>query len=155
MAKHSFGVDSRLGPDPILRATVDFSVRRPEIWPNINRKIYRVHELGDCWAEVTEGSTGGVWARERYEWANPGVVRATVRDSNIFQPGGIWELRTLPKTDGGTRIDVLYHRQARGLKGHLVGALIQLVGRKPLTRSLAQTVAKIEHDEFDREPDLT
>src|SRR6266508_553412 len=119
MAKLSYGVDSKLGPDPILRATVDFSERRPEIWPNISRQFYRVHELGDCWADVTEGSKGGTWARERYEWPNPGTVRATVQDSNIFQPGGTWELRALPKEDGGTRIDVLYHRQARGLKGQL------------------------------------
>jgi hypothetical protein len=148
LAKLSYGVDSRLGPDPILRATVDFSERWPEIWPNVSRKFYRVHELGDCWAEVTEGSTGGTWARERYEWPNPGMVRATVQDSNIFQPGGIWELRARPKEGGGTRIDVLYHRQARGLKGHLGGALMQLLGRKLASWSLAQTMAKIEHDEL-------
>jgi len=148
VAKFRFGVDSRLGPESILRATVDFSDRRPEIWPNISRKVYRVHELGDGWADVTEGSKGGTWARERYEWSNPGIVRAMVQDSNIFQPGGIWELRVLPKEGGGSRIEVLYHRQARGLKGHLGGALMQLVGRKLAMWSLAQTLAKIEHDEL-------
>jgi hypothetical protein len=57
-------------------------------------------------------------------------------------------VRALPKEGGGTRIDVLYHREATGLVGHLGGALMQLLGRLPLTWSLAQTVAKIEHDEL-------
>ena len=148
MAKHSFGVDSRLGPEAVVNATVDFSERRPEIWPNISRKYYRVHQLGDRWADVTEGSVGGAWARERYEWPNPGVVRATVQDSNIFQPGGIWELRAVPKGGGGARIEVLYHRRAKGLAGHVAGALMQLIGRKPLTQSLAQTVARVERDKL-------
>src|SRR5213594_1214587 len=92
MAKLSYGVDSRLGPDPILRATVDFSIQRPaDIRPDL-RPSLRVHNLGDHWADVTEGSKGGTWARERYEWPNPGTVRATVQDSDIFRPGGVWEL---------------------------------------------------------------
>jgi hypothetical protein len=152
MAKLNYGVDSRLGPEPLLSATVDFSARRPEIWPSISRKFYRVHELGDCCAEVTEGSDvmGGMWARERYDWTTPGVVRATIQDSNVFKRGGVWELRALPNGSGGTRIEVLNHRQAKGLRGHVIGALLQLSGRKMLTQSLAQTVAIVERKELQK-----
>lgn len=152
MAKLNYGVDSRLGPEPLLSATVDFSARRPEIWPSISRKFYRVHELGDCCAEVTEGSDvmGGMWARERYDWTTPGVVRATIQDSNIFKKGGVWELRTLPNGSGGTRIEVLNHRQAKGLRGHVIGAMLQVSGQKMLRESLAQTVAIVERDELER-----
>lgn len=151
MAKLSYGTDSRLGPQPILNATIDFSERRPEIWPAISRKFYRVHELGDCCADVTEGSDfmGGVWAHEHYEWSEPGLVRATVQDSNIFQKGGVWELRAVPKEGGGTRIEVLNHRQAKGLKGHIVGAMLEVMGRKMLTESLQHTVAIVERDELE------
>ena len=152
MANLNYGVDSSLGPEPILKATVDFSERRPEIWPAISRKFYRVHELGDRCAEVTEGSEvmGGVWARERYDWTTPGVVRATIQDSNVFQKGGVWELRTLPTEGGGTRIEVLNHRQAKGLKGHMIGAILQLSGRRMLADSLAQTMAKVERDALEK-----
>ena len=146
MAKLSYGADCKLGPQPILSAAVDFSDRRPDLWPAISRRYYRVHELGDCCAEVTEGSDvmGGVWARERYEWSEPGLVRATVQASNVFQKGGVWELRVEPKGNGGTRIEVLNHRQAKGWKGHILGALLQLTGRQALTKSLEQTVALVE-----------
>ena len=152
MAKLIYSVDSSLGPEPILSATVDFSERRPEIWPNISRKFYRVHELGDCSAEVTEGSDvmGGVWAHERYDWSVSGVVRATVQQSNIYKSGGVWELRTRSKDGGGTRIEVLNHRQAKGLKGHVIGAMLQLSGRKMLTESLAQTVAIVERNTLEK-----
>ena len=152
MAKLNYVVDSSLGPEPILSATVDFSEGRPEIWPAISRKFYRVHELGDCCAEVTEGSDvmGGVWARERYDWTTPGVVRATVQDSNVFKKGGVWELRTLPNEGGGTRIEVLNHRQAKGLKGHMIGAILQLSGRRMLAESLAETVAKVERNTLEK-----
>jgi hypothetical protein len=146
MPRLSYGTDSRLGPQAILSATVDFSEKRPDIWPAVSRKFYRVHELGDCCAEVTEGSDvmGGIWARERYDWSQPGVVRATIQDSNVFQKGGVWELRTAPNGKGGTRIEVLNHRQAKGPKGHILGALLQLMGRQALTKSLEQTVALVE-----------
>ncbi len=149
MAKLSYGTDSKTQPEPILRAAVNFTERRPDYWPSISRKFYRVHELGDCSAEVTEGSDsmGGIWAREHYEWSQPGLVRATVQDSNVFQKGGVWELRALPKEGCGTRIEIVNHRQAKGLKGHVVGALLQLSGRKMLTESLARTVAIVERDE--------
>ena len=151
MAKLKYGTDSRIQPEPILSAAANFTERRPEYWPNISRKFYRVHELGDCCAEVTEGSDvmGGVWARERYEWSQPGVVRATVQDSNIFQKGGVWELRALPREGGGTRIEVRNHRKAKGLKGHIIGAMIQLSGRKMLGKQLQEMVAKVERDALD------
>ena len=81
--------DSDLPADTVLAAITDFSSRRPTLWPNIDPGIYKVHEVGADWADVTEGSkfAGGVWARERYEWSVPGVVRATVQDSNIFKSG--------------------------------------------------------------------
>ena len=39
MAKLSYGSDCKLGPQPILSAAVDFSDRRPEIWPAISRRF--------------------------------------------------------------------------------------------------------------------
>ncbi len=88
MAKIQISADSDLPADTVLTAITDFSSRRPQLWPNIDPGIYKVHQVGADWADVTEGSkiAGGVWTRERYDWSVPGVVRATVQDPTSSSP---------------------------------------------------------------------
>src|SRR5947209_16104664 len=95
-----------------LGAATDFSERRPDLWPNISRRFYTVHDAGETSANVTEGSDimGGIWARERYNWSTPGTVKATVQESNVFHPGGTWEIRVQPVESGGSRIEVIRDR---------------------------------------------
>lgn len=95
MVEVRFTLETRVAPDVVLAAARDFSARRPELWPSIDPAVYAVHAIGDTWAEVTEGSAdlGGIWARERYEWSAPGMIRAEVQASNVFAPGSSWELR--------------------------------------------------------------
>jgi hypothetical protein len=85
MARIESELGSPLSPEAVLAKLVDFSERRPELWPAIDADVYRVHDVGDDWADVTEGTDvfGGIWARERYDWSEPGVVRATIQDSNF------------------------------------------------------------------------
>jgi polyketide cyclase/dehydrase/lipid transport protein len=143
MASFEFAVDSSLPAAAVLDAATDFSERRPHLWPNIDPRVYRVHSLAPGRAEVTEGSAalGGVWARESYDWSRPGIVRATVQESNIFHPGGTWELRATAQPGGGCRVEVSIHRQARGARGRLVGAMMTLGGRRIHTRLLEKTLA--------------
>ena len=147
MAKLSFSVNSALPPERVLKGATDFSERRPDIWPNISRKYYEVHEVGKTSADVTEGSDlfGGIWARERYEWTKPNTVRATIQESNIFKQGGIWEMH-VEEEDRGSRVEVNYHRQAKGVKGRLVGGLTQVMGRRVLTRDLEKTLDILESE---------
>jgi polyketide cyclase/dehydrase/lipid transport protein len=146
MAKLQFSADTSVPPERVLEAITDFSDRRPEIWPSISRKYYEVHEVGDKWAEVTEGSDmmGGIWARERYEWSEPNTARATIMDSNIFK-SGIWELRVEPR-DGGSHVEINYHRQSKGLKGRLLGAMATLMGRRVLPADLRKTLEILERE---------
>lgn len=111
MPKISFSVDSSVSPDRVLAAAADCSALRPELWPNILRKFYEVREVADTYAVVREGSAlpgGGVWAVERYDWSEPGVVRGTVVESDIFQPGGVWELRATNAGDAPGNATVGY-----------------------------------------------
>ena len=41
------------------------SGRRPELWPNLNAKLFEVHSVDGTQADVTEGSSflGGIWER--------------------------------------------------------------------------------------------
>ena len=58
-----------------------------------------MHDRGDTWADVTEGTdAGGIWQRYRYDWSDPQLVKLTVTDSNAFGPGSYWEYRLTPLT---------------------------------------------------------
>ncbi len=141
MAKIQITTESDLPADTVLAAITDFSSRRPELWPNLDPGIYEVHEVGADWADVTEGSNiaGGVWTRERYDWSAPGVVRATVQDSNIFK-SGFWEMKVSAR-EGGSRIEILQDRQAKGVKGHVLGGMMTLMGRRIYRQGLDKTLA--------------
>ena len=51
----------------MLEASRDFSDRRGEIWPMVQSKYLQVHESGDTFVEVTEGTfvAGRFWERSR------------------------------------------------------------------------------------------
>jgi hypothetical protein len=133
--------ESSAPPDRVLAAARDFSDRRPELWPNIDR--FEVHELGDDFADVTEGTNflGDSWARERYDWSQPGMVRATTTDSNIFRRGS-WQITATPR-DGGSHVEVINDREMKGLKGGVVGVAMRL-GKPMLTRQLKQFLSAVE-----------
>jgi hypothetical protein len=58
-------------PEQVLAAARDFSAQRAQICPNVEAKRLEVHERGDTWADVTEGTMvlGVFWERCRYEWS--------------------------------------------------------------------------------------
>jgi hypothetical protein len=107
---------SDLPPDVVLRAARDFSSRRAEMWPDVHVEHLRIHEVGDTYAEVTEGNPwpiGHVWERLRYDWSNPQAVRGRVVDSNLFKPGSTWELWATLEEDG-SRVEIRAERHLRG-----------------------------------------
>lgn len=138
-------LETAVPAEQVLAAATDFSERRPDVWPNISRRFYTVHEIGETWAEVTEGSNtmGGIWARERYEWSTPGVVRAVVQDSNVFRTGGTWEMRVYPTESGGSHIEFARARRGAGLKGRVIEAMLTIAGRKVLSDGLQQTLQRL------------
>jgi hypothetical protein len=106
----TYGADSTLSPEEVIEAVKDFSESRAELWPFIDS--YEVHEVTKDFADVTEGTDAlgrNFWARERYEWPEPGLVRATTTDSNVFEPGSSWQLRATSR-DGGSRVEVVNDR---------------------------------------------
>lgn len=96
----SRAVPSRLQARPEGRAGGADRLRpsRAEAWPTIDTAHFEVHELGDTWAEVTEG-TAAAWERARYEWEPAGdTVTITTLDSKLFGAGGGWVFRMTPRT---------------------------------------------------------
>ena len=47
---------SSLPPERVLQAARDFSPRRADVWPNVSAKHLEVHDSGENFAEVTEGT---------------------------------------------------------------------------------------------------
>lgn len=154
MTRVHFTLETAIPAERVLAAAADFSERRLELWPNISHRFYRVHEVGNTWAEVTEGSDimGGVWARERYDWSTPATVRGTVQESNVFQPGGTWEIRVQPTESGGSRIQLNRDRRGRGLKGRVIETMLALAGRRVLSNDLQRTLEILARE--GREPEF-
>jgi hypothetical protein len=148
MARVHFTLETSLPADEALAAAIDFSERRPDLWPNISRRFYEVHEVGDTWAEVTEGSDtmGGIWARERYDWSVAGVVTGIVQESNVFQPGGTWEIHA-ETTENGSRIELTRDRRGTGLKGKIIEAMLSVAGRRVLSQGLQETLNRLAGEE--------
>ena len=51
MARLEFDVDTSLSPERVAGALLDFSPRRPEIWPGIEPSLYEVYSVGETSAE--------------------------------------------------------------------------------------------------------
>jgi len=134
--KFSFVLNVRDPPEKVIGAMIDFSDRRPEIWPNLSAKIYHAHSVGENTADVTEGTDvpgGGVWERVTYEWTDA-AVRSVITDSRLFQAGGTFEFRVEPQ-GSGSRIHFSIDRKAKTFMGRLVGALMQVSNGAPMKKS--------------------
>ena len=129
-------VDTDVPPERMMEAATDFTERRPELWPNISREFWQLHDRGPNWAEATEGSPA-VWARERYEWSDNRVV-GTTQESNVWQPGGTWTLTVEPRNGAGSHICMVLDRRWKG-RGWLFGVRVALYGRQILKRNRQKT----------------
>ncbi len=138
-------LDTTASPERVIDALTDFSPRRLELWPNIDREYFKVNNLGEKSAEVTEGSPvlGGVWERARYDWSRPGTVRIEVQDSNAFAPGSFWVYQVTP-ANGGSHVRMEFERRPRNLKGWFTSALLSLFGKKIFSKSLRETLRRLE-----------
>ena len=141
-------IQSRLSPERVLAAGHDFSARRTEIFPAVSTPHFEVHELRGSSADVTEGTPVGVginWERCRYDWSQPGSVKALVTESNVYQPASSsWELRATP-VENGSRVEMIWIRQfTHNARGRIFGTLFRLFGQPIFTREARRTVRNLE-----------
>src|SRR5438093_8449049 len=134
-------IDTDVAPDRIRAALIDFTERRPTLWPGLNRKEFVVYQVGDTWAVVREGNGGPVWARERYDWSRPDNVTWTVEESGFCQPGSFVSVDVAPR-DVGSRIHVTWERNPKALLGAIISMHIKITTGTPapLVMSLAGNV---------------
>lgn len=150
MPKLSFDFESTLAPEKIMGAMLDFSDRRPDLWPGLARKYYEVYDVGETSATIREGSGAPfyVWARELYEWSTPWRVSWTVQESNFSTPGG-GVVMTLTPRPGGSNVHIDWERTPSSLKGKILIPLLASGGGKRLKGFL-----KKGFDSLAKKPDL-
>lgn len=138
-----FRVETARPPATVFGALIDFSDRRPQLWPRIDYSHFRVHDRGPGWADVTEGNVLAS-ERNRYTWdAAKGQVLVTTIESNTWASGSQWRYQLVPKATGGTNIDVTVIRTGKGLRGGLVGFIIAQMGRRILKSDMEKVLARI------------
>ena len=142
----SWTLASSLHPDRVLAALVDFSDERPRIWPETSHPgVYRVHAIGDTWAEVTEGVPFS-WSRERYDWSTAGMVVLDQLDSNVAIPaeGRIVYMVTVGAPGDGSDIRCDRRRSFRFTpRGLIAAAIMRTVGPRLLRRQFAGSLARV------------
>jgi hypothetical protein len=132
-------------PAQFLAALTDFGPTRSEVWGNSKESFLEVHDQGETWADVTEGSVG-VWERLKYDWSNPLDIVLTTTDSNAWGGASGHRYTLTPTPDGGTSVHMRMVREGVHFKGHLLGLLLPVVGksfvRKGLVGALRATEAR-------------
>lgn len=130
-------------PEQFVAALTDFGPGRSKIFGRSADDYLRVHDHSPGHADVTEGS-GGVWERLDYDWSDPGRVVMRTTDSNIWggHSGHTYTFERQP--DGTTDVDVVVVRDGKNVKGHALGLLLGVAGKRVLGGELRKTVKAIE-----------
>jgi hypothetical protein len=142
MARIEFDVETTLPPDKVRAMLLDFSDRRPDTWPGLARNQYKVYSIGETSAEIREGNKRPkVWARERYDWSRPGIVRWEVVESNFSAPGSFLEAHLTPK-DGGTNVHIVWSRTPTSAMGRIALGVIRATKGAPVKASMKAAFKK-------------
>jgi hypothetical protein len=133
-------------PEQFLEALTDFGPHRSEVWTNSKPEFLVVHERGDTWADVTEGSKAGgaVWERLRYDWSNPTDIVLTTTHSNIWGHGSGHRYTLTQAADGATTVHAVVIREGISTKGRIIGALLAVLGTTFISKSLRTALRAIE-----------
>jgi hypothetical protein len=143
MARFEFDLHADVGPDVVRAALLDFSARRPDLWPGLPRDQYEVYEVGDTWAVVREGYRGPIWWRERYDWSTSGTIRCTALESGFGMPGSYFTWDVTPLEGCGSRVHVVWDRRGRTLFGRLFVGLLWLTNGFFVRRSFEMGLTRI------------
>ncbi|MFD9698843.1 hypothetical protein [Lentzea sp. NPDC059081] len=130
-------------PEQFIAGLTDFGPGRAELFPNSADDALRVHDRGDAYADVTEGS-GGIWERLHYDWSDPSRVVLRTVDSNVWGGRSGHTYTFTRQADGTTLVHATVVREGKNLKGRLLGASLGLLGKKVLGGALEKTVRAVE-----------
>ena len=141
-------------PDAVRAALLDFTDRRPELWPGLPPVQYEVYEVGDTWAEIREGYRGPIWNRERYDWSDPNVIVFTAVESGFVKPGKRVVMRIEPASGGGSRVLATWEGSGSGAFGTVFVGLMALTRGFFIRRSIQSGLDRIAREAGGRATNL-
>lgn len=147
MAKIEMHSESALSPEEVVSALTDFSESRPQRWTGVTPEYYEVYSVGDTEAHIKEGTQQGpinVWAKEHYDWSQPGVVRWTVEESNFCTPGSYVQATITPREGGGSKIDTEWERTPTTVMARMILVVMKMTGGKAIETSMRKGLANYE-----------
>ncbi len=126
-----FEVTTLASPEQVRVALTDFSDRRLETWRRtLDPRTYEVRELGDTWGVARESTAGSpFWVVNRYDWADPTVIRTTVVEAS-WGGSGDGTFRIHPADGGGSRVQTEWTHT--GVRRPLDKVLIFMINRFPI-----------------------
>jgi hypothetical protein len=130
-------------PEQFVAGLTDFGPGRSTLFGRSADGYLEVHDQGPDYADVTEGS-GGIWERLHYDWSDPDHVVLTTTDSNTWGGASGHTYTFTRRPNGTTDVDVVVVRDGKNLKGHVLGFVLGIVGKRVLGQGLAKTVKAIE-----------
>jgi len=121
-------------PDQVVEMLTDFSDARPDRWPALSRQFYEVYSVGETEADVREGQEKPkIWAREHYDWSQPGKVTWTVVDGSDLGKGSFVSLIAKPGGAGGADVHVVWERSGTTTKGRVIVTMMRFAGTRILS----------------------
>jgi len=149
-----FTLNTTATPEQFRAGLTDFGPGRGALFANSKDGYLKVHSLGATEADVTEGSAG-IWERLHYDWSDPHRITLATVDSNTWGGRSGHTYTLTPQSDGTTEVDVVVVRDPKGFKGRVVGALLQLGGKRVIATAFAKTLKAIEARAQGAPPDAT
>jgi hypothetical protein len=146
MPKVEIDLETPVPPARARAALLDFTYRRPEVWPGIEPSLYEVISVGETSAEIKEGSRMPgmtVWAVEHYDWSEPDLVVWTVKESNFCAPGSYVSARFAPLPGGGSRIHITWNRTPTSFAGRVATLFIVASRGKPIAASFRMGMERV------------
>ncbi|MDT5223618.1 MAG: hypothetical protein QOG19_1025 [Mycobacterium sp.] len=130
-------------PEQFIAGLTDFGPGRSKTFVKSDDSYLKVHSRGPRHADVTEGS-GGIWERLLYDWSEPGHVKLTTIDSNVFGGASGYAYTLTQQPNGTTDVDVVIVRQGKNLKGRVLSGVLGTVGKRVLRKAFSNSVTAIE-----------
>ena len=132
-----------LTPEQFVAGLTDFRPGRSKLFGNSADEYLKVHQVGQCQADVTEGSVG-VWERLYYDWSDPNQVVLTTIDSNVWGGTSSHTYSFTRQPNGTTDINLVVVREGKNFKGRLLGFVLRTIGKRVLQKVFENSVKAIE-----------
>jgi hypothetical protein len=143
MATLHFQATTTATPEQFVAALTDFGPGRAQIFENSTDDELEVHSQGPTEADVTEGSSG-IWERLHYDWSDPNRAVLRTTDSNTWSNKSSHTYTFKREPNGTTEVDYVVVRDGKNFKGHLIGLVLDTVGKGRLKKAFEGAVKAIE-----------